>query len=161
MLITVVKMLWTKCNNGVLFLRLKVMYYLIDAYCVFYLHQIPVISLWIQIQWIKTCYRLKRTGWLNTLVRNSHMLIIQTDLKVFLRCCVERECVDAVTGRWSGVVGWVYQCHIRASAGRDGERSVSLGVMISPGVCTALTPAAHSGTITNRLNFLESPAPLE
>ncbi len=36
------------------------------------------------------------------------------------RCCVERVCVDAVTGSWSGVeiMGFVYQCHIRASVGR-------------------------------------------
>ncbi len=62
--------------------------------------------------------------------------------------------MDAVTGRLSGVVGWVYQCHIRASVKRVGELSLDLGITISPGVCTALTPAAHSGTVTNRLNSL-------
>ncbi len=44
------------------------------------------------------------------------------------------ESVCAVTGRLSGVVGRKYQCHIRASAERDGEVSVALDVMISPGV---------------------------
>ncbi len=46
-----------------------------------------------------------------------------------VKCCVERVCMDAVTGRLSGVdmrclVVWRYQCHIRASAGRDGVMSV-------------------------------------
>ncbi len=44
--------------------------------------------------------------------------------------------MDAVTGSWSGVEieVCVYQCHIRASAGREGVMSVSLEIMISPGV---------------------------
>ncbi len=44
--------------------------------------------------------------------------------------------MDAVTGRLSGVEVkmCVYQCHIRASAGRDGVMSVGLEIMISPGV---------------------------
>ncbi len=41
------------------------------------------------------------------------------------RCCVERVWVDAVTGSWSGVEKkCLYQCHIRASAGRDWVMSV-------------------------------------
>ncbi len=61
--------------------------------------------------------------------------------------------MDAVTGSWSGVEIMVclYQCHIRASAGRDGVKSVCLDVMISPGVCSALPPVTHSDTITYRL----------
>ncbi len=55
--------------------------------------------------------------------------------------------MDAVTGRLSGVeILCIYQCHIRASAGR--VMSVYLDIMISPGVCTALPPDTHSGTIT-------------
>ncbi len=44
--------------------------------------------------------------------------------------------MDAVTGSWSGVeiMVCVYQCHIRASVGRDGVMSVCLDLMISPGV---------------------------
>ncbi len=42
--------------------------------------------------------------------------------------------MDAVTGSWSGVENCLYQCHIRASGGRDGVMSVCLDVMISPGV---------------------------
>ncbi|XP_050960528.1 uncharacterized protein LOC127161824 [Labeo rohita] len=76
------------------------------------------------------------------------ILIIQTDLMCMSRCCVERVCVDAVTGRLSGVGMCIYQCHIRASAGRDKELSVSLDVMISPGVCSALATVTHSDTIT-------------
>ncbi len=43
-----------------------------------------------------------------------------------ISCCVERVCGDAVTGRLSGVESMVclYQCHIRASAGRDGVMTV-------------------------------------
>ncbi len=56
--------------------------------------------------------------------------------------------MDAVTGSWSGVeILCVYQCHIRASAGRE-VMSVCLDIMISPGVCTALPPDTHSDTIT-------------
>ncbi len=42
----------------------------------------------------------------------------------------------------------VYQCHIRASAGRDGVMSVGLDIMINPGDCSVLAPVAHSDTIT-------------
>ncbi len=61
--------------------------------------------------------------------------------------------MDAVTGRLSGVEleVCIYQCHIRASAGRDGVMSVSLDLMISPGVFTVLPPFTHSDTITDRL----------
>ena len=57
--------------------------------------------------------------------------------------------MDAVTGRLSGVgiVVCIYQCHIRASAGRE-VLSVDLDVMISPGDWSALPPVTHSGTIT-------------
>ncbi len=57
--------------------------------------------------------------------------------------------MDAVTGSWSGVeIMCIYQCHIRASAGRDGVMSVCLDLMISPGVCSAVPPVTHSYTIT-------------
>ncbi len=62
--------------------------------------------------------------------------------------------MDAVTGRLSGVVMYLYQCHIRASAGRETVMSVCLEVMISPGVCSALPPVTHSYTITNGLIYL-------
>ncbi len=42
--------------------------------------------------------------------------------------------MDAVTGSCSGVDMCLYQCHIRASAERDGVMSVCLDIMISPGV---------------------------
>ncbi len=43
--------------------------------------------------------------------------------------------MDAVTGRLSGVEKvCIYQCHIRASGGRDQVLSVGLDIMISPGV---------------------------
>ncbi len=57
--------------------------------------------------------------------------------------------MDAVTGRLSGVgEKCVYQCHIRASPGRDGVMSIGLDLMISPGVCSALLTVTHSNTIT-------------
>ncbi len=58
--------------------------------------------------------------------------------------------MDAVTGRLSGVLVkvWIYQCHIRASAGRETVMRVCLDVMISPGICSVLPPVTHSGTIT-------------
>ncbi len=60
--------------------------------------------------------------------------------------------MDAVTGSWSGVEKkCLYQCHIRASAGRDWVMSVGLDVMISPGVCSALPLDTHSGTKTKGL----------
>ncbi len=59
--------------------------------------------------------------------------------------------MDAVTGSWSGVDVCLYQCHIRASGGRDEVLSVCLDLMISPGVCSALAPDTHSDTITYRL----------
>ncbi len=60
--------------------------------------------------------------------------------------------MDAVTGSKCGLEKkCLYQCHIRASAGRDGMMSVGLDVMISPGVCSALPLDTHSGTITNGL----------
>ncbi len=65
-----------------------------------------------------------------------------------LRCCVERVCGDAVTG--VGITVCLFQCHIRASAGRE-VMSVGLDIMISPGVCAALPPDTHSYTITYRL----------
>ncbi len=82
---------------------------------------------------------------------------------VFLRCCVERVCVDAVTGRWSGVgwLVWEYQCRIRASAGRERVMIVYLDLMISHGDCAALTPGTHSDTIRKHLNSLYSPAHVE
>ncbi len=55
--------------------------------------------------------------------------------------------MDAVTGSWSGVDVCVYQCHIRASAGRE-EVSVCLDIMISPGVWSVVPPVTHSYTIT-------------
>ncbi len=58
--------------------------------------------------------------------------------------------MDAVTGSWSGVEVCLYQCHIRASAGRE-VLSVCLDLMISPGVCAALAPVTHSITIRYRL----------
>ncbi len=84
------------------------------------------------------------------LKQSSRILNIQTDFSIILRCCVERVCVDAVTRSWSGVEIKVcaYQCHIRASGGRDRVMSVCLDSMISSGVCTALPPVTHYITIT-------------
>ena len=68
-------------------------------------------------------------------MRSSHILIIQRDLMCGLRCCVERVCLDAATGRLSGVgSGLIYQSHIKASAGEERLMSVCLDIMISPGV---------------------------
>ncbi len=51
------------------------------------------------------------------------------------------------TGSCSGVEMCLYQCHIRASAGRDQVMSVCLDIMISPGVWTAGPPDTYSDTI--------------
>ncbi len=60
--------------------------------------------------------------------------------------------MDAVTGRLSGLgMVCLYQCHIRASAGRDGVKSVGLDLMISPGVCSALPPDTHLDSIKHGL----------
>ncbi|XDV28042.1 hypothetical protein PO909_031447, partial [Leuciscus waleckii] len=117
---------------------------------------IPVNSPWIQTLHINTSIFQKATEWLLLLGLTSCTLFIRTDFMIFLRCCVERVCVDAVTGRWSGVgrLGWEYQCHIRASAGREMVTIVSLDLMISPGDCPALTPGVHSDTIRKWLNSL-------
>ncbi len=57
--------------------------------------------------------------------------------------------MDAVTGSWSGVEKkCLYQCHIRALAGRNWVMSVGLDIIISPGVCSALPPDTRSGAIT-------------
>ncbi|XP_055040930.2 E3 ubiquitin/ISG15 ligase TRIM25-like isoform X2 [Misgurnus anguillicaudatus] len=58
-------------------------------------------SLWIQPQHINVSVCLKRTERLQKLTHFSRIMIIQTDLILGLRCCVERVCVDAVTGRLS------------------------------------------------------------
>lgn len=81
------------------------------------------------------------------------ILIILTDLIVLVRYCVQRVCLDAVTGRLSGVAEeCVYPCHTKPLAEKDGEMNVFLDVMISLGVCTVLTPDVYSGTITRGLN---------
>ncbi len=73
---------------------------------VFYLHQIPISSHWIQTQYINSSVCLRATEWLLTLTQSSRILIIQTDLIIGIRCCVERECVwtlllgAAVEWRW-------------------------------------------------------------
>ncbi len=60
--------------------------------------------------------------------------------------------MDAVTGRLSGVeMVCMYQCHIRASAGRERVMSVRSDKMINPGVCTALPPVTQSYTMTKKL----------
>ncbi len=60
--------------------------------------------------------------------------------------------MDAVTGSCSGVgMVCLYQCHIRASVGRDGVKSVGLDLMISPGVCSALPPDTHLDSIRHGL----------
>ena len=71
-----------------------------------------------------------------------------------IRCCVERVRLDAATGRLSGVGGFIYQSHIKASAGEEGVMSVGLDIMISPGVCSSTPAAPFSVTIIKRLNSL-------
>ncbi len=130
---------------------------------VFYLHQIPISSLWIWTQWINTSFCLRTTEWLLTPAQISRIRIIQTDL-IIIRCCVERVCVDAVTGRLSGVdmiMVCIYQCHIRASTRREKVMSVGLDVMIIPGVWSAILTDTHSNTITLRLVSLWSPSAVE
>ena len=67
-----------------------------------------------------------------------------------VRCCVERVCLDAATGRLSGVGVVLYQSHIKASAGEE-RLSVGLDLMISPGVCTSPAWAPFSYTIIKTL----------
>ena len=89
-------------------------------------------------------------------MRISRILIIQRDLIGGIRCCVERVCLDAATGRLSGVGsgGLIYQSHIKASAGEEGVLSVGLDIMISPGVWASTAAAPLSDTIINTLNSL-------
>ena len=88
-------------------------------------------------------------------MRSSHILIIQRDLMGGIRYCVERVCLDSATGRLSGVGGrFIYQSHIKASAGEEGVLSVGLDIMISPGVCSSPAAAPFSDTIIKRLNSL-------
>src|SRR4029434_8328678 len=65
-------------------------------------------------------------------MRSSHILIIQRDLMCGLRCCVERVCLDAATGRLSGEGVFLYQSQIKASAGKERVLSVCLDLMIRP-----------------------------
>src|SRR4029434_11051594 len=67
------------------------------------LHQTPVTSHWIQTQQTETSICLRETGGWKGEMSSSHILIIQRDLMGVGRCCVERVCLDAATGRWSGV----------------------------------------------------------
>ena len=67
------------------------------------LHQTPVTSHWIQTQQTVTSICLRGTGGWRGEMSSSHILIIQRDLIVGVRCCVERVCLDAATGRLSGV----------------------------------------------------------
>lgn len=55
--------------------------------------------------------------------------------------------MDVVIGRLRGMVLSIYQCHIRASPGRDGVENVSLDLIIGPGVWPALTTVVHSCTV--------------
>ncbi len=59
--------------------------------------------------------------------------------------------MDAVTGSWSGVDMCVYQCHIRASAGRDGGKECLFGYNDQSWSLFALPPVTHSYTIIERL----------
>ncbi len=110
----------------------------ISVQIMFCLHQISFSSLWIQTQHINASICLRRTEWRLTILYSRSIVIIQTDLVIGGRCCVERVYMDAATGRLNGVgleiLMCVYQCHIRASTGRDGVISANLEVMISPGV---------------------------
>ncbi|XP_076126937.1 E3 ubiquitin-protein ligase TRIM47-like [Alosa pseudoharengus] len=63
----------------------------------------PVTSHWIQTQHTDNSICLRGTGGWSAELSSSHILIIQRDLMGGLRCCVERVCLDAATGRWSGV----------------------------------------------------------
>src|SRR4029434_1617908 len=98
---------------------------------------------------------LFRSGGWRGEMRSSHILIIQRDLMGGVRCFVERVCLDAATGRLSGVGGgFIYQSHIKASAGAEGVISVGLDGMISPGVWTSPASAPICGTIINTLHSL-------
>src|SRR4029434_2228782 len=99
------------------------------------LHQTPVTSHWIQTQHTETSICLRGTGGWRREMRSSHILIIQRDLMGGGRCCVERVCLDAATGRLSGVGGLIYQSHIKASAGEDGVMSACLDIMSSLEAC--------------------------
>ncbi len=71
---------------------------------VFYLHQIPISSLWIWTQWINISVCLRATEWLLTLTQSSRIMIIQTDLIIIFSVL----CRESVCGRcyweleWSG-----------------------------------------------------------
>ena len=67
------------------------------------LHQTPVTSHWIQTRHSDTSICLRGTGGWRGEMSSSHILIIQRDLMSGVRCCVERVCLDAATGRLSGV----------------------------------------------------------
>ena len=84
----------------------------------------------------------------------SHILNIQRDLISGVRCCVQRVCLDAATGRLSGVGRFIYQSHIKASAGEERVLSVGLDIMISPGVWASPAAAPLSVTIIKGLNSL-------
>lgn len=89
------------------------------------------------------------------IIENRHNktgMNIQRVLTPTPRCCVERECVDSVTGRWSGVgiMGFLSQCHIKTSAEKEAVMSVYLDAIISPGICSASPPVTHSYTTTKK-----------
>ncbi|XP_064814436.1 tripartite motif-containing protein 16-like isoform X2 [Oncorhynchus masou masou] len=69
-----------------------------------------------------------------TQTKSNHILSIQTDSPTTGRFCVERVCLDAVTGRWSGLVVFIQQSHIKTSAEQGEVMMVDLDTITSPGV---------------------------
>src|SRR4029434_4754694 len=65
--------------------------------------QMPVSSHWTQTQYTDFSLSLRGTERWRVWIRSSHILTTQRDLTGGLRCCVERVCLDAATGRLSGV----------------------------------------------------------
>src|SRR4029434_773832 len=68
------------------------------------LHQTHATSDWIQTQHTNSTVCQRGTGGWNVEMRSSHIRIIRRDLIFGVKCCVERVCLDAATGRLSGVV---------------------------------------------------------
>ncbi|KAK6309289.1 hypothetical protein J4Q44_G00207520, partial [Coregonus suidteri] len=69
-----------------------------------------------------------------------------------VRFCVERVCLDAVTGRWSGVGRmFIQQSHIKTSA--EQGQMVDLDTITSPGVYSTIVVVIGSYTIMLGLKY--------
>ena len=131
-----ISLIWSLlCSNqrqGRYSIWLNLLFWLPSLVSALLFSQIPVSSHWTQTQHTHTSLCLKGTERWPVQTKSNHILTIQTDSPNTVRFCVERVCLDAVTGRWSGLVMLLQQSHIKTSA--EQRNMVYLDSITSPGV---------------------------